>query len=210
MGWRILLLTLSYLLGSIPSGYLVVKRRHGADIRRTGSGGTGATNVLRRAGVVAAALTFLLDLVKGAAAVWLMWRGAGGDWGWAAAAAVAAIVGHNYPVWLGFRGGKGVAPGAGAFLMLSPLSALSALLLFILVVYAKRYVSLGSIVAAASLPLWVWLYEGVLGERPRGVVFALETAALVGGALLVISHRQNISRLLGGTESKLGSVSYEP
>src|SRR5262249_32259190 len=145
----------AYLIGSIPFGYLIVRGKIGADIRQTGSGGTGATNVSRRAGKTAGVVTLLLDALKGAAAVVIAER-TGNEW-LVAAAAIAVIVGHIFPVWLGFRGGKGVATGAGVFLVLAPLAVLCAGVVFLAIVFATRYVSLGSMVGAATIPLFVWL-----------------------------------------------------
>src|ERR671939_2055471 len=156
----VLVLLAAYLLGSIPFGYLIVRARTGADVRATGSGGTGATNVSRRAGKLAGVVTLLLDAAKGALAVllarWLATDDFGVNW-WVAAAAVLAVFGHCFPVWLGFRGGKGVATGVGVFLSLYPLAVACAGVIFILVVVLTRYVSLGSILATATLPLFVWL-----------------------------------------------------
>ena len=150
LGFSIVLL--AYLLGSIPFGYLIVRAGGGGDVRETGSGGTGATNVTRRAGKWAGVLTLLLDALKGAAAVLvaraLLAGGAGANW-WVAASALAVVGGHVFPVWLGFRGGKGVATGLGVFLVLAPLAVLCSLLAFAVIVWATRYVSLGSITAAA-------------------------------------------------------------
>ncbi|HYE13167.1 MAG TPA: glycerol-3-phosphate 1-O-acyltransferase PlsY [Pyrinomonadaceae bacterium] len=194
-----LVLLAAYLSGSIPFGYLLVRARGGGDVRQTGSGGTGATNVTRRAGKWAGLATLALDAAKGALAVvlarGLLGAGAGAEW-WVAGAALAAVAGHVFPVWLGFRGGKGVATGLGAFLGLVPLAVLCALPVFVLVVAATRYVSLGSITAAAVLPVCVWLLAG----RDAGPAFA---AALAGGALIIFMHRANIGRLLRGEESKL-------
>src|SRR5262245_37280951 len=155
---EIISLILAYLLGSIPFGYLIVRLTSGADIRKTGSGGTGATNVSRKAGKAAGVVTLALDAMKGAAAVlvarWLTGE-AGTSWVVAAAAALV-VVGHCFPVWLKFKGGKGVATGLGVFLAIAPWAALAALAVFIVVVWRTRYISLGSIIAAAFLPLWVF------------------------------------------------------
>ncbi len=196
----LLALPIAYLIGSIPFGYLIVKLTRGADVRQTGSGGTGATNVSRRAGKLAGVATLLLDALKGAVAVFVVaklsdrfqlhWTTA--DW-ILMGAAVAAIVGHIFPVWLGFRGGKGVATGAGVFLTIAPLAILCAGVVFLLVVLITRYVSLGSILGAATIPLFVWL----TGLRTPEV-----TGALVGALLIVFAHRANIGRLIRGTESK--------
>jgi acyl phosphate:glycerol-3-phosphate acyltransferase len=192
---------LAYLLGSVPFGYLVVRLRGGGDVRETGSGGTGATNVTRRAGRAAGILTLLLDAAKGALAVALARRFLTDDFGvdwWVVAAALAAVLGHVFPVWLRFRGGKGVATGLGVFLSLAPLAVLCALPAFVLVVWATRYVSLGSMTAAALLPLFVWL----LGGPGAGDTRPLLAAALAGAALIIFMHRANIGRLLRGTENR--------
>ena len=199
-----LALVASYLLGSIPFGYLIVRAQSGADVRETGSGGTGATNVTRRAGRRAGVLTLALDALKGAAAVllarWLVAPGAGGDW-WVAAAALAAVAGHVFPVWLRFRGGKGVATGLGAFLCLAPLAVACAAAVFVAVVWATRYVSLGSITATALMPLFAWLFYA----RPAAGTDSqpLVAATVAGGALIIFAHRANIRRLLRGGESRL-------
>lgn len=199
----VLILIAAYLLGSIPFGYLLVRAVAGADVRETGSGGTGATNVSRRAGKLAGVVTLVLDALKGALAVilarYLLTEDFGINW-WVAAAVVLAIAGHCFPVWLGFRGGKGVATGVGAFLVLSPLAVACAGLLFIAIVWATRYVSLGSITAAAMLPLSIWMLSGYTG-RPEPLA-PLLTSALTGAAIIIFMHRANIARLLGGTENK--------
>lgn len=199
-----LVVALAYLLGSIPFGYLIVRASGRGDVRETGSGGTGATNVTRRAGKGAGVVTLLLDALKGAAAVLLarlfLTEGFGVDW-WVAAAAVAVVVGHCFPVWLGFRGGKGVATGLGVFASLAPLALLCALPVFLLVVWATRYVSLGSIVAAALVPLAVWAL-GALGHVRGEEFLPVLTAASLGGALIIFMHRANIGRLLRGEESR--------
>jgi acyl phosphate:glycerol-3-phosphate acyltransferase len=199
-----LVVALAYLLGSIPFGYLIVRRRGGGDVRETGSGGTGATNVTRRAGKGAGLLTLLLDALKGAAAVLVarlvLTDGFSVDW-WVAAAAVAVVAGHVFPVWLGFRGGKGVATGLGVFALLAPLALLCALPVFMLVVWATRYVSLGSIVATALVPLAVWTLGTRAAARNEELMPVL-TAATLGGALIIFMHRANIGRLLRGEERK--------
>lgn len=193
----------AYLLGSIPFGYLIVRLTAGADVRETGSGGTGATNVSRRAGKVAGVVTLLLDAVKGAAAVllasWLLEAHSSINW-FVAAAAVAVIVGHCFPIWLGFRGGKGVATGVGVFLILAPLAVAGAAVLFLLIVVLTRYVSLGSITATLAVPVLVALQH--LFVRPvLGFQYVL-SVAVVGGGLIIFMHRANIERLLHGTENK--------
>jgi glycerol-3-phosphate acyltransferase PlsY len=189
----LLVLIFAYLIGSIPFGYLIVRGKIGADIRQTGSGGTGATNVSRRAGKMAGVVTLVLDALKGAAAVLIAARLTQSDW-LVAIAAVAVIVGHIFPVWLGFRGGKGVATGAGVFLVLAPVAVLCAGVVFLAIVFATRYVSLGSMIGAATIPLFVWLQND---SRP------LLIAAGVGALLIVFAHRGNIGRLAHGTEAQI-------
>jgi glycerol-3-phosphate acyltransferase PlsY len=190
---RIGVIVVAYLMGSVPFGYLIVRGRIGADIRTTGSGGTGATNVSRRAGKAAGVVTLVLDALKGAAAVLVAKTVTGNDW-IVAAAAIAVIIGHIFPVWLGFRGGKGVATGAGVFLVLAPVAVLCAGVVFLAIVFATRYVSLGSIVGAATIPLFVWLLND---SRP------LLIAAALGALLIVFAHRGNIGRLVHGTEAQI-------
>ncbi|MGB8510807.1 MAG: glycerol-3-phosphate acyltransferase, partial [Pyrinomonadaceae bacterium] len=165
---------------------------------------TGATNVTRRAGRWAGLLTLALDALKGALAVvvarWLLTDGGSVNW-WVVGSALAAVLGHIFPVWLRFRGGKGVATGLGVFLSLAPLAVLCALPVFLVLVWTTRYVSLGSITAAALLPLFVWLVNG--RGRLDDSSAPLLTAAVAGGVLIVLMHRANIGRLLRGTESKL-------
>jgi glycerol-3-phosphate acyltransferase PlsY len=190
---KIISIVVAYLLGSIPFGYLIVRGKMGADIRETGSGGTGATNVSRRAGKMAGVLTLLLDAAKGAAAVLIAKALTGDDWV-IAAAAIAALVGHIFPVWLGFRGGKGVATGVGIFLVLAPIALLCAGVIFVAIVALTRYVSLGSIIAALLIPVFVWWQSDV---RPSLI------AAVAGAALIVFAHRGNIKRLASRTESRI-------
>src|SRR5215468_10214774 len=199
-----LALIIAYLLGSIPFGYLIVKLTSGADIRETGSGGTGATNVSRRAGKAAGVATLALDALKGAAAVlvarWLTGE-PGTSWVVAAAAALA-VVGHCYPVWLKFKGGKGVATGLGVFLAIAPWAALAALAVFIVVVWRTRYVSLGSIIAAAFLPLWVFLTHTWI--EPVADFAPIMTALCAVSAVIIFKHSENIKRLMVGEENKFG------
>ncbi|MGH9932067.1 MAG: glycerol-3-phosphate 1-O-acyltransferase PlsY [Pyrinomonadaceae bacterium] len=205
---------IAYLLGSIPFGYLIVRMRQGADVRDTGSGGTGATNVSRRAGKAAGVLTLLLDALKGAAAVAIAKIILGSPilqesghigpppqnalW-WIAAAAIAVIVGHIFPVWLRFRGGKGVATGVGVFLMLTPIAVAFAGVIFVLVVWRTGYVSLGSMLAAMMIPA-VTLIQNLL--QPTLEFAPILIAEMAGAALIVFAHRANLGRLIDGTESK--------
>ena len=196
-----LIIIISYLLGSIPFGYLIVRKKLGDDIRQSGSGGTGATNVSRRAGKTAGVITLVLDALKGSLAV-LIAKGLSPNVEWViAAAAIAVIVGHMFPVWLGFRGGKGVATGVGVFSILAPIAVLCAGVIFVAIVALTRYVSLGSIVAAATIPLFVWL-QSVFVE-PATDLRPLMMAAIVGALLIVFAHRGNIARLARGTEARL-------
>lgn len=190
---RLILVVVAYLLGSIPFGYLIVRRKIGADIRETGSGGTGATNVSRRAGKAAGVLTLLLDAAKGCAAVVIAQLISGDNWV-IALAAIAALVGHIFPVWLGFRGGKGVATAVGIFAVLAPIPLLCAGVIFLALVVTTRYVSLGSIVAAVLIPVFVWFLSG---SQP------LLIAAIVAAALIVFAHRGNMKRLASRTESQI-------
>src|SRR5271157_5573244 len=153
---NLLLLLGAYLLGSIPFGLLFARLIGGKDVRQAGSGNIGATNVARVAGPLPGILTLVFDAAKGAAAVWLAGRFAGHSAGTMMFAGVAALLGHCFPVWLRFKGGKGVATGLGVFAALCPPAALAALLLFVLVVASLRFVSVGSITAAAAMPLFVY------------------------------------------------------
>lgn len=187
-----MVLPVAYLLGAIPFGYLLVKWKTGRDIRASGSGNIGATNVLRTTGRAAGITTLVLDAVKGLSAVWLADWATGGDAAWMSAAAVVAMLGHGYPVFLRFKGGKAVATFIGAFLYLTPLPLAAVLLVFAGTVAWTRYISLGSIVAASTFPLAVWL----ILHPPLPVVLA----ALAGGAFIVYRHKDNIHRLRAGNE----------
>lgn len=203
----VVVVIIAYLVGSIPFGYLIVKATGRGDVRQTGSGGTGATNVSRRAGKLAGVATLLLDALKGAIAVFCAAKFSElfqphsdiTDW-IVAAAAVAAILGHIFPVWLGFRGGKGVATAVGVFLVIAPVALLFAGAVFVAVVALTRYISLASLTAAASIPLFVWLQK--LLVEPRADIKAPLLAAVAGALLIIFAHRGNIGRLLKGTEPK--------
>jgi glycerol-3-phosphate acyltransferase PlsY len=201
----LLIIVVAYLLGSVPSGYVLVRIFRHEDIRQTGSGNIGATNVLRLGGKSLAAATFLMDMLKGCCAVWLggllgslLAPGAAPDNMWALAALVA-VLGHIFPVWLGFKGGRGVAVGFGVFLVASPWAALAAITVFIVVLAISHYVSLASILGAASFPLFAWW----LGHGDHSSFFIAVQIAVA--LLLIAKHYQNIRRLLAGTESKLGA-----
>ena len=184
----------AYLIGSIPFA-LILARRWGADLRQVGSGNLGAANVMRASGVAAGVLVAALDIAKGAASVWLADR-VGGDAALPAAAGLAAIVGHVYPVWLRFRGGKGVATACGVFSMLTPLAVPPALAIFAAVVWFTQYVSLGSVLASLAVPPIAY----ALGSPAPGVI-----AAAAASALIVFRHRSNVSRMWLGTERRVGA-----
>lgn len=201
----IVIVALSYLLGSIPFGYILVRVFRRQDIRSVGSGNIGATNVIRSGAKGLGALTFLLDTLKGCSAVWL---------GALIASALApsmaprnaealgalfAVIGHMYPVWLRFHGGKGVATGFGVFLVAAPWAALSSIGLFFVVLAFTRIVAVGSILAAASFPVFAWLLVG--GDRPAFFI-AVQVAVVL---LIIVKHRENIRRLLAGTENRFGA-----
>ena len=194
----------AYLLGSIPTGYLLVRLFRNEDIRAMGSGNIGATNVLRISGKGLGIATFVLDALKGSAAVWL-----GGVLGAhfsppvplytaQAVAALSAVLGHMFTCWLHFRGGKGVATGFGVFLVASPWAALAAIGVFFVVLAVTRFVSLGSMLGAASFPVFAWFFSG-----PRPPVFvAVECAVAL---LIILKHHQNVGRLFAGTETRIGA-----
>lgn len=206
---RIGFVIIAYLLGSIPFGYLLIKYifTAGEDVRRIGSGGIGATNVTRRAGIKGGLLTYGFDVAKGVVAVVLMQQIEAENYVWIGATAIAAIVGHCYPIFLRFKGGKGVATGVGVFLVLAPYAVLTTLVVWALVVYFSRYVSLGSIIGTAAVPLWTWLYYGwLLPNRPQHAhLQALLLISFAGCAVIVARHHENINRLLQGKENKIGA-----
>lgn len=218
----LIIASLSYLLGSIPFGYLLVRIFRGEDVRQSGSGNIGATNVSRKSPALGG-LTLLLDALKGSAAVVVAimlsrleimgWAESNLPWytdhPWtpmpslviirAAAAALFAVLGHIFPVWLKFRGGKGVATGLGAFIVIAPKAVLVAAGIFIAVVVIFRYVSLGSIVAAAAFPLLAYEIRAY-GNAPMALAFMAATSLLI-----IVRHHENIRRLLAGTESRVGA-----
>jgi glycerol-3-phosphate acyltransferase PlsY len=191
----------AYFLGSIPFGYLIVRWQKGVDVRNTGSGSTGATNVMRNLGIIGFVATFILDVGKGVVAVLLASRLTSGDARWIAASSVAAILGHCFPVWLKFRGGKGVATGVGVFLALAPLQVAVVLAIFAIMVAIGRYISLGSIVATAAFPLVVYFMK----HPPLPIVLGAAGSALI----IIAMHHANICRLLNGTENKVGKKHEE-
>lgn len=193
---RLIFAAASYLLGAFPTGYLAVRLRSGRDIRSLGSGATGATNVLRASGWKTALPVALIDLIKGALPAWLALH-LFGDPAFAAAAAALAVLGHCFPVFIRFRGGKGVATAAGAMAVLAPPAAAAALGVFLIVVAASRYVSLGSILAAAAFPAFACAF----GPRRAAALGSLPIVVLI-----LLRHVPNIRRLLSGREPKLGTA----
>jgi len=186
----------AYLIGAVPVGLVIARAFGVGDVRRHGSGAIGATNVLRTAGALPAVLTLLGDVVKGVCAVLVGAAIAGGGARGAGLAAVAAVVGNCWPVFLKFRGGKGVATGLGAmFALVGPLALLPSLVVFVVVVATTRYVSLGSLLGTVGVPL-----VALALRQPLGNVLAAAAVALV----IIGRHHQNISRLLGGTENRFG------
>ena len=206
----VLIAAAAYLLGSIPTGYLLVRIFRHQDIRSVGSGNIGATNVLRSGGKGLGAATFFLDMLKGCSAVWL-----GGFLGAMllpsmpfrtaqALAALIAVLGHMFPVWLRFKGGKGVATGFGVFLVAAPWAALAAISVFFIVLFLSRFVSLASILGAGSFPFFAWYFHRTQpnGPHPTPFFVAVECAVAL---LIIVKHHQNIRRLLAGTESRFGA-----
>jgi glycerol-3-phosphate acyltransferase PlsY len=191
----LLALAIAYLLGAIPFGYLLVKLRTGSDVRASGSGNIGATNVLRTTGIATGIATLVLDIAKGYFAVWIAGRLSGNNPLWMSAAALAVMAGHAYPIFLGFRGGKAVASFIGAFLRLTPVPMIASLVVLVAVVAWSRQISLGSILAAGTFPLAVWLIL-----QPSIYVVG---AALIAGIFVILRHRTNIQRLREGSERTL-------
>jgi glycerol-3-phosphate acyltransferase PlsY len=192
------LLPAAYILGSIPFGVIFARLFGSADVRKSGSGNIGATNVARVAGPLAGILTLVFDTAKGAGAVRLTGRFAHESAAWMMLAGLAALVGHCFPVWLRFKGGKGVAAALGVFLALCPAAALAALLLFVIVVAIWRYVSLGSIAAAAAMPLLMYFLWAPRHAPPLIITFG----SLAATVLIIYKHDGNIQRLVQGEEPK--------
>lgn len=191
----------AYLMGSIPFGLLIVKARGGPDIRSTGSGNIGAANVARNAGLLPGLLTLLLDAGKGYLAVWIAARYASGNMRWMMTAAVAAVIGHMFPIWLRFRGGKGVATALGVFLLICPMAVAAAAGFWLLVVLFWRYSSLGSMVAAAALPALVYLFYAPRHAPPNYVLLS----TILISVLVLAKHYPNMERLVAGKEKRLTS-----
>ena len=189
------LLLFAYLLGSVPTGVILAKAFSDVDPRTQGSRNIGATNVFRTVGKKLGAITLLGDIVKGFIPVMIA-RGSIDSSFWVGAVALTAFIGHLYPIFLKFKGGKGIATGLGVFLALAPLPAVLSLLVFAAVVYVWRYISVGSLSATAAFPVFLALFN----PHPIYIPFAL-----VIGALIFYRHRENMKRLLAGGESKFGA-----
>jgi glycerol-3-phosphate acyltransferase PlsY len=188
---------LAYLIGGIPFGLILVKLMTGADVRESGSGNIGATNVLRTTGPLAGILTLVLDAAKAFFAVWLTYWLSGGSNGpytelWTSAAALAALAGHAWSIWIGFKGGKAVASFVGAYAFLTPLPLLAVIILFVVIVAWTRYLSLGSIIAAGLFPVacWMILHPG----------WPVLVSAVGAAGIIIYRHRENIVRIRAGEE----------
>ena len=197
-------LPLAYIMGALPWGYVVLLMHRGIDIREYGSGRTGVSNALRTAGYKLAGLVLFLDMVKGISAV-LLARSLIGDPTAEVAAGLAALVGHNWPIFLGFRGGRGIAPGLGGLAVMSPLAAVCGVMVFLPICIITRYLSLGSILgvvcAIAALVALI-----LLDFNPWGPISPLYLIyGLLGGSVIIWQHRDNIQRLLNGTERRIGN-----
>ena len=191
----ILVLCIAYLLGSVPFGYLLVRFFRKEDIRTTGSGNIGATNVVRSGAKGLGVATLVLDLLKAFIAVIIAKQIAPGNSDLAAAAGVVAVMGHIFPVWLRFKGGKGVASALGVFLALSPPTAACALFVFLVIAFTTRYISLASVLGAASVPFFAWHFS-----HAWNIVLSFGLISF----MVIVKHHSNIARLLMGTESKFG------
>jgi glycerol-3-phosphate acyltransferase PlsY len=185
----------AYLIGSIPFALILARRWGAVDLRRTGSGNLGAANVMRASGVTAGAVVAALDMAKGAASVWLAGR-LSGEPAAPAVAGLAAIVGHIYPIWARFRGGKGVATACGAFAVLAPVAVAPALALFVGVVWLTKYISVGSMLASIALPPLAYA---------TGSTDSVVAVAAAAAAIIVFRHRSNLVRLRAHTERRLGA-----
>ncbi len=202
---NVALLALSYLLGATPTSYWAGKAAQGIDLREHGSGNLGATNSFRVLGWRWAAPVMIVDVAKGFVPVWFFPHITGAGMGWTLAFGAAAIVGHISSFWVGFRGGKGVATSAGVFAALAPTAVLGAFVVWLVVALSTRYVSLGSIMAALSLPALV-VFTAPPGDRSSGLF--LFTSALA--AFVIWKHRSNIQRLLAGEENRFGRPGADP
>lgn len=186
---------LAYLLGSLPTALLAVRFATGGDVRREGSGNIGATNATRSAGLRVGIIVTVVDIGKGVLSVMLM-TGVNPSVKWQTVAVLAAMIGHCYPVWLRFRGGKGVATAFGAVAVLAPVPCAFALATWVVVVFIARYVSVASMAAAASLPVWL----AVVGRPPLPLLAGVSGAAI----LVILRHISNMKRIARGEEDRLG------
>lgn len=197
---NIFTVVLSYLVGSLPTALLVVRFCTGQDVRKLGSGNVGGTNAMRAAGLKIGIFVTIIDCCKGALPVLLMrWYDPASRW--QALAMLAAVLGHCFPIWLRFRGGKGVATGLGAFLVLAPMASCAAMVLWLLILVIGRYVSVASMLASAIFPLLLYF----ISRPPMPVLWAVTVAA----ALIVIRHQGNMKKLMRGEESRLGSNDWD-
>jgi glycerol-3-phosphate acyltransferase PlsY len=196
--WESLLVAATYLVGSVPSALLVVWVLAGKDVRKEGSGNIGATNAARVAGPVAGVVVTVMDVAKGAVPVWVMTI-LNPSSAWLAATVLAAVVGHCFPIWLWFRGGKGVATGFGAFMVLSPLATLAGAGVWLSVLAVWRRVSLASLAAAAAMPILL-----VLIDQTSPLIL---TAVSVAAILIIVRHHSNIRNLVSGDEPRVGGSS---
>jgi glycerol-3-phosphate acyltransferase PlsY len=188
----LLAILVAYLIGSIPFGFLLTRLTTGQDVRTHGSGNIGATNVLRTAGRAAGIATLVLDIAKGVLAVWIAALLTDNAPGWMADAALAVMAGHSFPIFLKFKGGKAVATFIGAFGYLMPLPLLAAVVVFLITVAATRYISAGSVMAAATFPIGVWL---ILHPSLTELI-----VSLIAGGFIVYRHKSNMERIHAGTE----------
>lgn len=211
MAGVLIMAAIGYLIGSLPFGVLIGKAVAKVDVREFGSGSMGMTNVLRTVGKPAAAAVLLLDMGKGVASVFIA-MGLFDSPGAEVAGALAALIGHNWPVFIGFRGGRGTASGWGALWVLSPIAGFIATVIGLALVAVTRYVSLGSVVAAAlgSLVLIALALAGSMVETPVETPLVYFWYGAIGGAIVVFRHRENISRLIAGTERKIGQPADMP
>ena len=190
----------AYFLGSLPTALLLVRWVTGTDVRKTGSGNVGGTNAARAAGLKIGAVVTVVDVAKGAAPVLVMqWYDPAARW--LAVTMLAAVIGHIYPVWLRFKGGKGVATGFGAFLVLAPGPAAAALALWIVIVAVGRYVALGSMIASAVFPVILFFMR----HPPEPIIWAIVAVS----ALIVWKHRPNMENLVRGTEPRIGNEHWD-
>jgi glycerol-3-phosphate acyltransferase PlsY len=195
MNWKLAAIpVIGYILGAIPFSYVITRWKTGGDIRVMGSGNVGATNVLRTSGKLAGVVALVLDVLKGIVAVFIG-KFLGGTEFWGACAGFCSVVGHSLPIFLHFRGGRSVATGAGSFLVLCPFGILSAIGVFIVLLYSFRIVSLGSIIASASFPVFAWVY----GESKDVILWGAISAAWI-----ILRHWENLVRLINGTERRMG------